>query len=91
MEAIPLKQNEGRDLDRHMVNFISCVRENKPDELNCPLHVGSTAAVNCHMGNIAYKTGNKIYWDQTQNKFTDKKSNKLIDVKYYNDWELPSD
>ena len=90
METIPLRKKEGNDLDRHMVNFISCVRENKPDKLNCPLQVGSMAAINCLMGNVAYKTGKKIFWDQELSKFSDRKSNKLIRIKYHNGWKLPS-
>ena len=42
------------------------------------------------MGNIAYKTGEKIYWDKENGNFGEnKKANNLITPKYNNNWELP--
>jgi len=42
------------------------------------------------MGNIAYKTGNKIYWNKERGNFGyDYKANSLITPKYNNGWKLP--
>jgi hypothetical protein len=42
------------------------------------------------MGNIAYKTGEKIYWDKDKNQFkNNKQANKLLKANYHNGWELP--
>ena len=42
------------------------------------------------MGNIAYKTGNKIYWNKEKGNFGyDYKANSLITPKYNNGWKLP--
>ena len=48
---------------------IQNIKENNPKGLNCDITKGSIVAVNAHMGNIAYKTGEKIYWDKLENKF----------------------
>jgi hypothetical protein len=57
--------------------------------LNCAIQTGSIAAINAQMGNIAYKTGKKVYWDTTKNQFTDKEANRLMKADYHNGWELP--
>jgi hypothetical protein len=47
------------------------------------------AAINAQMGNIAYKTGKKVYWDATKNMFTDADANQLMKAKYNNGWVVP--
>jgi hypothetical protein len=42
------------------------------------------------MGNIAYKTGEKLYWDAAKGGFRNNKSaDKLIKAQYHNGWKLP--
>ncbi|MCB0599567.1 MAG: Gfo/Idh/MocA family oxidoreductase, partial [Saprospiraceae bacterium] len=50
-------------LDLHTQNFIQAIKNNDPGSLKCGIRTGSVAAINAHMGNIAFKTGRKIYWD----------------------------
>lgn len=77
-------------LDLHTQNFVEAIKANDPKKLNTPIQSGSVAAINAQMGNIAYKTGNKIYWDAQKGNFKkDKAANKLIKADYQNDWELP--
>lgn len=77
-------------LDLHTQNFIDAVKKNSQDVLNTPIRSGSVAAINAHMGNIAFKTGTKIYWDSKVNQFTDNtQANKLIVPEYHNGWKLP--
>lgn len=65
-------------------------KNNDPNSLNCGIESGSIAAINAHMGNIAYKTGNKIYWNKERGNFGyDYKANSLITPKYNNGWKLP--
>ena len=59
-------------------------------DLNAPIQVGSDIAVFSQMGNIAYRTGKKIYWDKEKGKFTDDEANKLIAKEYHNGYKLPS-
>jgi predicted dehydrogenase len=78
-------------LDLHTQNFIEAVKKNSQSVLNTPIRSGSVAAVNAQMGNIAYKTGTKVFWDTQSNKFVDNLSaNKLILPDYQNGWKIPS-
>jgi len=89
MEALPLQQNQGSGLDLHTKNFIEAVKSRDPKNLNAPIKVGYDAAMVSHMGNVAYKSGNRIYWDADNNRFTDKKSNEIMMASYHNGWKLP--
>ena len=86
----PVKRPEGVNyLDLHTQNFVDAIRKEDSSLLKTPINSGSVAAINAHMGNVAYHTGEKIYWDQTKTAFSSKKANKLITPKYQNGWELP--
>ena len=77
-------------LDLHTQNFVNAVRDNDPSLLNTPIQSGSIAAINAQMGNIAYKTGEKLHWDAINNKFKDNSAaNKLIKAEYHNGWKKP--
>ena len=77
-------------LDLHTANFVKAVRSNNIELLNTPIQSGSIAAINAQMGNIAYKTGDKIHWDPMKNKFdNNKKANDLIKANYHNGWKRP--
>ena len=89
MQSIPLQKNQGNGLDKHTVNFIEAVKSRDASKLKAPLKVGYDAALVCHMGNIAFKTGNRIYWDDYEGRFLDDSSNALINAHYHNGWELP--
>jgi hypothetical protein len=41
------------------------------------------------MGNVAYRTGEKIYYEESTGKFTNKAANKLIIPDYKNGWKMP--
>lgn len=87
----PLGRPEGINyLDLHTANFVEAIRSNDASILNTPIQSGSVAAINAQMGNIAYKTGQKLYWDKTAGKFKNNDAaNELIEAKYHNGWELP--
>jgi len=77
-------------LDLHTANFVDAIRANDSSILNTPIESGSVAAINAQMGNIAYKTGQKIYWNAEAGNFgKHKAANKLIKAKYHNGWKLP--
>ncbi len=89
MEAIPLQSNTGSGLDLHTTNFLSAVKTRDTKMLNAPITVGYNTALVCHMGNVAYKTGERIHWDAESKKFDNEKSNQLLVPQYHNGWELP--
>ena len=89
MESIPMQHNQGSGLNNHTVNFIDAVKSRDTSILKAPLKVGYDAALVCHMGNVAFKTGDRIYWDQSTGQFLDDKANGHINAHYHNGWSLP--
>ena len=87
--VVPLQMNEGNGLDLHTTNFIDAVKSRDAQSLNAPIEIGYNTALVCHMGNIAYKAGNRIYWNNENMQFTDNPSNEFITPEYHNGWELP--
>ncbi|MBL7858984.1 MAG: Gfo/Idh/MocA family oxidoreductase [Cyclobacteriaceae bacterium] len=84
------KPNELNYLDLHTQNFIEAIKKNAQDALNTPIRSGSVAAINAQMGNIAYKTGSKVFWDGNRNAFINNAAaDKLIVPEYQNGWKLP--
>jgi hypothetical protein len=84
-----LVKPEGNAHRIHCKNFVESIKANDPSMLNCGIKTGSVAAINAHMGNVAYKLGKKIYWDAEKGQFTSGKANKLIKASYNNGWKLP--
>lgn len=89
MEAVPLQKNVGSGLDLHVRNFLDCLENNTPQKLNASIDVGRDVALVAHMGNIAFLTGEKVYWDNAKQQFTSAAANKLITPVYYNGYKLP--
>ena len=89
MEALSYGNEGISGLDLHTKNFIDAVKSRDNSILTAPLKVGYDAAVVSHMGNVAYKTGNRVYWDKEKGQFTDSSANDLIKANYQNGWTLP--
>ena len=78
-------------LDNHTVNFVEALKANDPTLLNTPISSGSLAAINAQMGNIAYRTNTKVYWDHAKQQFIDNEAaNTLLAPEYQNGWKMPS-
>jgi len=89
IEAVPVQKNVGIGLDLHVRNFLDCIRDNTPANLNAGIGVGCDVARVAQMGNIAYRTGEKVFWNQGNQSFTTETANKLITPVYHNGWKLP--
>ncbi len=89
MEAVPFQPNKGSGLDLHTVNFIQAVKSRDFSKLTCPIQAGAHVATVCQMGNISYKTGNKVSWDITKGRFNEEKANAWLAAKYNNGYKLP--
>jgi predicted dehydrogenase len=77
-------------LDEHWKNFIGAVKSRKQEDLNCPIATGSHIATVCQLGNIAFRSQQKLTWDSAKEKFTDDKINKeYLYAKYQNGYKLP--
>jgi len=90
MEPTPFQPNKGSGLDAHTRNFLSVVKSRKFDELTCPIHAGAHVATVCQMGNISYRTGLPVHWDEKLGKFKEDEANKFLSAKYHNGYTLPS-
>jgi len=77
-------------LDEHWKNFIGAVKSRKQSDLNCPIATGSHIATVCQLGNIAFRSQQKLTWDKDKSRFTDEKINKeYLYAKYNNGYKLP--
>lgn len=81
------QKDYGDGLDEHVQNFLKCIREG--GQLNAPVEVGAKTAIVSEMGNIAYRTGIKIHWDNENNKFKEEQANELAKLTYSENWQLP--
>ena len=79
-------------LDLHTKNFIDAVKAGDPELLNTPIESGSLAAINAQMGNIAYRTGDKVFWNEETSAFADNPAaNQLARAHYHNGWTIPGE
>jgi len=90
MEAMSHDNGGLSGLDLHTQNFIEAVKSRDNSKLNAPIKVGYDAALVSHMGNVAFKTGNRIYWDETAGQFKNEEANQFLKANYHNGWKLPT-
>jgi len=89
IEAVPVQKSVGSGLDLHVRNFLDCVKNKTPQKLNAGIDIGRNVALVAQMGNIAYRTGEKVFWNNDKQQFTTATANKLITPVYNNGWVLP--
>lgn len=77
----------GDGLNEHVENFLAAVRKGEP--LNAPVEIGAKTAIISEMGNIAYRVGERIHWDDAAKSFKEDAANALIKLKYNPEWQLP--
>ncbi len=86
----PFVKPSDNGLDKHWENFISVVKSRKTENLNCPIQAGAHVATVAQMGNIAFRSGKKLEWDMSKERFTDEAINKQYMMKeYHNGYKLP--
>lgn len=77
-------------LDKHWVNFAEVIRSGNQANLKCPIQAGSDIACFSQMGNIAYRSGEKIHWDAAKQAFKEEAINRqYLSKTYYNGYQLP--
>ncbi|MCY1719909.1 Gfo/Idh/MocA family oxidoreductase [Prolixibacteraceae bacterium Z1-6] len=81
------QKNYGDGLDEHVENLLSCIRGG--GKLNTPVEVGATTCIVSEMGNIAYRVGQRIHWDDSKKAFSEDSANALTKLNYSEDWPLP--
>ena len=89
-EALPRRgaSPSARGLDQHTENFVECAKSG--EQPRCNAEIGAIAAINAHLGNIAFKTGERVYWDESKGRFKGSAAaNELLEADYQNGWTLP--
>jgi len=89
MERVPIQKGTGQGLDLHMKNFIQGVKDRNRN-LNASIEIAANTARVAHLGNIAMRTGRRLYWDADASKFiNDDEANKFLVPTYRAPWVLP--
>jgi predicted dehydrogenase len=89
IEAVPLQKNVGVGLDLHVRNYLDCIKNNTPQKLNAGIDIGRNVALVAQMGNIAFRSGEKVSWNNEKQQFTSSSANKFIIPQYNNGFILP--
>ncbi len=89
MEAVPRKPKVDNGLDLHTKNFVEVVKSRNFADLHTPIQAGANVAINAQMGNIAFKTGQKIHWDAATGRFKESEANQYLAATYHNGYQLP--
>jgi len=89
LKAVPVQTNVGVGLDIHTKNFLDCIKNNTPQKLNAGINIARDVALVAQMGNIAYRTGEKVSWNNSKQMFNTETANKLIIPEYNNGYKLP--
>jgi len=86
----PFTKPSDNGLQNHMQNFIDVVKSRKTDDLHCSIQAGAHVATVAQMGNISFRSGQRLVWDKEKGKFTDDKVNQEYLMKVYNNgYKLP--
>lgn len=89
MVAVPFQASQDHGLDNHMANFVQAIARKDRTMLHAPIEAGAHIAIFSQMGNIAYRTGKKLYWNKESRKFTDPEANRYLASAYHNGYHLP--
>jgi predicted dehydrogenase len=72
----------------HVRNFLDCMKSRQLPIGD--IEIGHRSTIPCHLGNIAFLTGEKILWDAKTERITNSaKANSLLTRKYRGPWNLP--
>jgi predicted dehydrogenase len=89
MDRVELQRGTGKGLEKHMENFIACIKDRTLTP-HAGIEIGANIARVANLGNIAYKTGRRLYWDGSASQFiSDQDANKYLKANYRKPWELP--
>ncbi len=88
--AKPLVKPTDNGVEKHTRNFIEAIRANNPAAVHCSAQQGAHVATVAQMGNISYRSGQKLLWDKAKNQFTDNQINTTyLTNTYHNGYTLP--
>jgi predicted dehydrogenase len=89
VEPVARIKGTGEGLKLNVENFIQGIK-NKDRNTKANPTIGRSVACMAHIGNIALKVGNKVYWDHDNKQFKNNAAaNKLMTPDYRDPWKLP--
>ncbi|MCK5442048.1 MAG: Gfo/Idh/MocA family oxidoreductase [Maribacter sp.] len=89
-EVLPRRKSRFSGLDAHTKNFFECIKNRK--DPNCTIEMGRNAALVAHLGNIAYRTGKKLEWDEIEGLISNTtEANGYLKPDYRAPWKLWED
>lgn len=89
MEAIELQVSDYASHINHCENFIRAIRYG--DELNADIGIGYRSALFAHLGNISYRTGDRVVYDEQERMISSSvKANALLNPDYRAPWKFPT-
>ena len=82
---------EKAEIEPHFANFVDCVISRNRQALNAEIHEGYMSTTMMHLGNIAYRTGRKLTFNGSEEKFVnDNEANAYLSRnKYREPYLLP--
>lgn len=84
------KKPTDRGLQVHWENFVAAIKSGKQEDLNCGIATGAHIATVCQLGNIAFRSQQKIVWEKEKGKLSDASLNeKYLKAHYHNGYMLP--
>jgi predicted dehydrogenase len=88
--ALPVqRRDDDGGLDAHTRNFVDCMKSR--EQPTCHAAIAARAAVTSHLGNISFKTGRRLAWNDATGSFDgDAEANALLLPSYRSPWTLPS-
>lgn len=88
IEPVPRNQNAGNDLTLHVRNFLDAIKT-RNFATAASITIGRDVARVAHLGNIAYRSGQKLNWNDETGTFNEKEANKYLEPLYRKPWEIP--
>jgi predicted dehydrogenase len=83
----PAKARGGDGQDRHVQNFLDCVKSRALP--NADIETGHLSTRLCHLGNIAHRLGRKLTFDAGREAFHDREVNQLLAREYDPRFAMP--
>jgi predicted dehydrogenase len=75
-------------LDLHVRNHLDCIKR-RDHNTNASMEIGSHICKFSALGNIAYRTGKKLFWDGSR-VTNDEAANDFLTKEYRSPWALPN-
>lgn len=89
MEAVPHQAPTDNGLDKNTSNFVDVIQSRDVSKLKTNIETGYYAALVSHLGNAAFKSGQRLTWDRNKLQFNEAEGNRYLNANYHNNWKLP--